>query len=155
MIVCSHGNVSDYCKSHDMVVAEIHEGNLLDYSGVPIILVTSQDMTETEYCMTKMRLLKRGVELVSTNHKDQGSLVEYVNQPKRKGGRYKFGFQGTELTERGRAVVKRIFELRDAGYTYRAICDDDGVSHPDGRKLNISTVQIILSNREIYEKEGL
>lgn len=159
MIVCSHGDVAKYCESHDMVVVESHEGELLEYHGRPIILVTSKDMSEVEYCFTKVELKKRGVELVSTVHKDQESIIAYMSHRQKNGGRHKFGFQVIDgesvLTERGRAIVKRIFELRDAGYTYRRISDDEGVHHLDGRKLNISTIQIILKNRKIYEKEGL
>lgn len=159
MIVCANGNVSDYCKSHDMIVAETHEGELLEYHGHPIILVTSKEMSEVEYCFTKMELKKRGVELVSTIHKDQENLVTYMKQRQKNGGRHKFGFQVIDgkavLTERGRLIVKRIFELRDMGLTYRRISEDENVHHPDGRKLNISTIQIILKNRKIYEKEGL
>jgi hypothetical protein len=59
------------------------------------------------------------------------------------------------LTAEGKSVVKRIFDLRDEGLTYRAIQDDENVHHLDGRKIGISTIQIILQNREIYEKEGL
>ena len=51
--------------------------------------------------------------------------------------------------------MTRILELRDAGYTYQKINEDGEVRHPDGRKLGISTIQVILKNRKDYEKEGL
>lgn len=162
MIVCAHGDVTDFCKKHHMVVVETHEGNLLDYSGEARVLVTAQKMTEVEYYFAKSELMKRGVELVSTIHKDDVGLLNlatYMNSRKKSGGRSKFGFQNVDgeavLTDSGRAVVKRILELRDTGYTYQKIRDDEGVHHPDGRKLNISTIQIIIQNRKIYEKEGL
>lgn len=162
MIVCAHGDVTDFCKKHHMVIVETHEGDLLDYSGKARILVTDQKITEVEYYFVKGELIKRGVELVSTIHKDNVELLKltpYMSRREKSGGRSKFGFQKVDgeevLTETGRAVVKRILELRDAGYYYRDICDDEGVHYPDGRKLNISTIQIIIKNRKIYEKEGL
>lgn len=165
MIVCAHGNVASYCKKHDMVIVETYEGELLEYRGVSRVLVTAQEIPEVEYYFIKGELLKRGVELVSTTHKDSVGLSEFIeyvaNRDRRKktGGRYKFGFQNIDgevvLTDVGRAVVKRIIELRDAGFTYQRIRDDEGVHHLDGRKLNISTIQIIIKNRSIYEKEGL
>jgi hypothetical protein len=66
-----------------------------------------------------------------------------------------FGFGPDGLREDGRAVVKRVLELRDKGFVYRQIKEDPGVHHPDGRSLSISTIQIIIKNREIYEREGL
>lgn len=161
MIVYAHGDVDDFCKKHHMVVVGIHEGDLLDYSGEARILVTSKKMTKEEYYFAKSELIKRGVELVSTIHKDDVRMLELATYMRRKrnGGRSKFGFQkvnGEEvLTDTGRAVVKRILELRDMGYTYQRISEDDGVHYPDGRSLNISTIQIIIQNRKIYEKEGL
>lgn len=165
MIVCAHGDVADYCKEHDMLIVETHVGNLIDYNGVSRVLVTDQDIPEVEYCFLKGKLMARGVELVSTRHKDRQSLSEYMtyvtNQKsgKKSGGRYKFGFQNIDgevkLMDSCRPILKRIFELRESGYTYRRIIEDERVHYPDGRKLNISTIQIILQNREIYEKEGL
>jgi hypothetical protein len=49
------------------------------------------------------------------------------------------------------AVVKRIFELGDQGYTLRQIQADEDVHHDDGRKLAISTIQLILKNRKDYD----
>ena len=162
MIVCAHGDVIEFWKKHHMVVVETHEGDLMDYCGDSRILVTAQEMTEVEYYFAKSELMKRGVELVSTKHKDNVELLElatYMNRRKKSGGRSKFGFQNVNgeavLTDSGRAVVKRILELRDMGYTYQKISEDDGVHYPDGRSLNISTIQIIIQNRKIYEKEGL
>lgn len=162
MIVCGHGDVADFCKKHHMVIVETHEGDLLDYIGKARILVTDQKITEVEYYFVKGELIKRGVELVSTIHKDNVELLKltpYMSRREKSGGRSKFGFRKADgeevLTETGRAIVKRIFELRDAGYSYRGISEDEGVHYPDGRKLNISTIQIIIKNRKIYEKEGL
>ena len=165
MIVCAHGDVAGYCKKHDMVIMETYEGELLEYRGASRVLVTAQDIPEVEYYFIKGELLKRGVELVSTKHKDNIGLSEFIeyiaNRENRKktGGRYKFGFQNIDgevvLTDVGRVVVKRILELRDAGFTYQRIRDDEGVHHLDGRNLNISTIQHIIKNRNLYEKEGL
>lgn len=165
MIVCAHGDVSEFCKERDMVIVETHTGDIESYKGASRVLVTDQDMSENEYYFLKGKMLAKGIELVSTRVMDNALLSDYVvyanrrNQVKRGGGRNRFGFCKVDgvakLTDEGRAVVKRIFELREKGFTYRAIREDEGVRHLDGRKLNISTIQIILQNRGIYEKEGL
>jgi len=162
MIVCAHGKVDEFCKKHHMVILEKHYGDLLGFRGDSRIIVTDQEMSEKEYYYIKSELMKRGVELVSIAHEDNVELLElatYMNRRKKTGGRSKFGFRKEDgkdvLTDSGRAVVKRILELRDKGYTYRRISDDEGVHYPDGRSLNISTIQIIVQNRKIYEKEGL
>ena len=96
MIVCTHGDVADFCRKHHMVAVETHDGDLLDYSGDSRILVTAQEMTEMEYYFMKSELMKRGVELVSVIHRDNAELLElatYMNSRKKNGGRSKFGFQ--------------------------------------------------------------
>lgn len=162
MIVCANGNVLDFCNNHNMLIVEIYDGEIEDYKGVCRVLVTDKDMTEAEYYYLKGKMLAAGVELVSTWHDDRRGFSEFLVQNmtnKKSGGRYMFGYQNmggeVKLTDMGRAVVKRIFELRDIGYTYRKIQLDDGVHHLDGRNLSISTIQIILKNREKYEKEDL
>lgn len=159
MIVCTHGDVANFCKKHDMVAVETYEGDLLDYRGKCRILVTNQEMQEADYYYVKSELMKRGVELVSTKHKDHIGFAVYMTSRKKSGGRCRFGCQNIDgeqvLTEGGRVVVKRILELRDLGYSYHRIRTDENVHHPDGRKLAVSTIQIIISNRKFYEKEGL
>ena len=161
MIVCTHGNVSDYCRNHNMIPVCKYDGEIENYSGVCRILVTDKRLSQSEYYSLKSTMLARGVELVSVKHKDSDPVAKLIvenigkNRRPKYGGRYKFGFQDGKLTEKGRSVVGRIFELRDRGYSYHRIQEDDGVSHLDGRVLGISTIQIILKNRKIYEKEGL
>ena len=161
MIVCTHGNVSDYCLYSNMIPVCEHVGEIEDYSGICRILVTDKSMSESEYYSLKSTMLARGVELVSVKYNDTDAVAKLIienigkNRRPRYGGRNKFGFQDGKLTDRGRSIVSRIFELRDRGYSYQRIQEDDGVSHLDGRLLGISTIQIILKNRKIYEKEGL
>lgn len=168
MLVCAHGDVSNFCKRHDMVIIEEYKGDLEKYKGVSRVVVTDRDTSEYEYYFLKGKLLARGVELVSTRISDNSSLADFVIYSAQRegelrrqkyGGRYSFGFQCVDgvvkLHESGRRVVKRIFELHDIGCSYRMIREDPGVHHPDGRKLSVSTVQAILKNREKYEKEKL
>lgn len=165
MIVCAHGNVDLFCGSRGMIPVCRYDGNIEDYSGVVRILVTDREMSEREYYLLKSTMLAKGIELVSTLHEDSEFISKFIVESleakhnKKHGGRCKFGFQNIDgevtLTERGRAVVNRIFEMRDRGCTYNVIRNDDSVRHPDGRMLAVSTIQIILDNRKIYEKEGL
>lgn len=165
MIVCAHGDVVNFCNERDMVIGAVYTGDIEDYSGVIKILVTDEAISQHEYFFLKGKLFAKGIELVSTRYTDERLASEFLmysagrDHRKKSGGRYMFGFYNKngeiKLHDTGRAVVKRIFELRDEGFTYRAIREDGGVHHLDGRKLSISTIQIILQNREKYEKEGL
>lgn len=163
MLVCAHGAVSDFCKEHGMVIVEYFYGRIEDYSGVCRVLVTDQIEDESEYYYMKGKMLAHGIELISVKHKDCDKMLDYLayvtkrdsEDRKKYGGRHMFGFSKDGLTEHGRAVVGRILELRDMGYTYRQIKEDSGVHHPNGNSLSISTIQIIVKNRKKYEKEGL
>lgn len=164
MVVCGHGDVSAFCARHDMIVAMQHDGEIEGYCGFCRVLVTDQDMSEQEYYFLKGKMLARGVELVSTKHRDTEGMSElmlYTSQKESEKrqkfvGRYKFGFHrvGNEIVphEEKMKVVRRIFELRDKGFTYRSIREDEHVHHVDGRKLSISTIELILKNRKDYEK---
>lgn len=164
MIVCGHGDVSEYCEAHDMIVAETYTGDIKEYNGVCPVLVTDADITETEYFFLKGILLSSGKELIHTRYSDTKLMAEYAvlsvekireSRKGKSGGKTRFGFQrvGNEIIpiESEMKVVRRIFELRDAGYTYRTIREDKEVRYADGRKLSISLIQTIVSNRESYE----
>ena len=165
MIVCTHGDCEDYCRSRNMIPVSSYDGSIENYSGICRVLVTDRIVTDNEYFSLKSKMLFRGVELVSTRHEDTEGVSRFIfenlekRRGKKSGGRNKFGYQNIggeiKLTEKGRRVVKRIFELRDQGCTYSRIRDDDNVRHLDGRLLSISTIQIIIENRDFYEKEGL
>lgn len=159
MIVCGHGDVSEYCEAHDMIVADVYSGEIEEYRGVCPVLVTDKDISETEYFYLKGRLLGIGIELVSTRHSDNKLMAEFVihslQQKEHSGGRTRFGFhrEGKELVpyEKEMKVVRRILKLRDEGHTYRAIRADKEVRHVDGRLLSASLLQAIVTNRESYE----
>ena len=161
MIVCAHGEVSEYCKNYGLVICGEHIGDIEDYRGKLPVLVTDVDIPEMEFFALKERMLRRGVELVSTRYSDT-AMAEYIayqatgKRREKSGGRAMFGYRWANgertVIERDMAVVRRIFELRDAGWTYKRIADDDAVCYADGRKLSISTVQVIIGNREKYGK---
>ena len=162
MIVYAHGNVSDFCEKNNMIIVGTHDGEIEDYKGFCPVLVTDKEMSEPEYYYLKGRMIARKVELVSVHHTDMKVFVEQMlfNMKMRKGNRgfCRFGFkrEGDEIVphEQNMLVVKRILELRDKGYVLREIREDDLVRKSDGRKLSISTIQIIIRDREIYEKES-
>ena len=161
MIVCAHGNVDSYCNSRNMIPVCRYDGDIEDYSGVCRVLVTDSEFSDREYYLLKSTMLAKGVELVSTLYEDSEFISKFIvesleaKRRKKHGGRCKFGFQNIDgevkLTEKGRAVVNRIFELRDRGCTYNVIRNDEAVRHLDGRMLAVSTIQIILENRRVYE----
>ena len=150
MIVCAHGEVSEYCESRDMIIVERYAGDIEKYNGVCCVLVTDRDMSSGEYYYLKGKMLAQGVELVSTRYVDTENLSHGVVQEvyeKRPGpGRKRFG----ENSEAEMAVVRRIFELRDSGSSLREISEDEKVGYLDGRKMSISTIQVILKNRDKY-----
>lgn len=159
MIVCAHGDVSEYCEKHGMIVGDSYVGKLEEYNGACPVLVTDEELGENRFYELKLWLFRRGVELVSTRYDDANvtSFVSYMALQKKMkhGGRTRFGFRrvGGEmvLTDEGRAVTQRIFKLRDMGFTLKAITEDPEVHHPDGRKMSMSTAQQILKNRGKYE----
>lgn len=162
MLVCAHGDVTQFCEARDMVITSHYDGDLEKYEGVCRVLVTDAEMTQYDYYYLKGKLFASGVELVSTRYTDDGLLSEYAVYAGKRGaeerrvkygGRQRFGFCDGVLTAEGKAVTDRIFELRDKGYSYRMIREDEGVHHPDGRKMSISTIQIIIKNRSMYENE--
>lgn len=149
-----------------MISVAKYVGALEEYDGKPRVLVTDQDMSETEYYYLKGALLARGVDLIHTKYKDDSKILEVLaynaqrqreNHKQRYGGRQPFGYQKrngvvSEIPEM-MAVARRIIELKEAGYSLRLIRDDKDVHHPDGRKISISTIQQIINNREKYEKK--
>lgn len=159
MIVCAHGDVTKYCETHDMLIVEEFEGELGNYKGSCLVLVTDRRMTKVEYLFYKGKMLAKGVELVCIHHKDNPSIAHYLGFVERKnktGGRTMFGLYRKDgrivAIPGGMEVVRRVIEMRDAGYTMKAISADPRVHHPDGRKLSISTIQMILKHREKYKE---
>ena len=160
MIVCGHGDVADFCAAHEMIIVEEYDGDIRNYKGRCRVLVTDIDVSEMEYFYLKSKLMSRGIELVSTRHKDSVVIAEYTryleeNRKQKKGGRTPYGYyrKDGELVPNPEKmkVVERILELRDSGYVYRQIWEDEQVRHPDGRKLSISTIQYIVKDRGRYE----
>lgn len=164
MIVCAHGNVSDYCKEHDMLIREQYSGDIEKYSGDCVVIVTDQEMTKNEFYYLKAQMLRRGIEVVSTRHCSR-TLSEFVayqhsresnKHHEKSGGRQIFGYYSENgvVHEHPEAlkVVKLIIGLRDLGLSYREISESDGVRHPDGRKMGVSTIQAIIKNRNRYER---
>lgn len=160
MIVCAHGDVADFCRDREMFICETWSGELRDYKGKCRIVVTDQEMSENEYYFLKGEFLAKGIELISTQHKDDKLVLGYLayateRRKEKSGTRQPFGFR----RENGKvvecpdsiAVVHRILELRDKGYALRLIREDEKVRNPDGTKLSVSKIQKIIKNRNIYE----
>lgn len=165
MIVAAHGDVKAYCKEHGMAIGEVYSGALEDYRGRCLVLVTDADLDKNRYHYLKYKLLKRKVELICIHRQtdaEVGEFISYLNSQERRRqqelhkGRVPFGFRrdrsGEEVEDpESIAVARKIVKLRDAGWTYRKIVEDPEIRYPDGRKLSISTVQVILKNRSKYE----
>lgn len=162
MVVVAHGEVDAYCNEHDMIIGDRYDGDLLEYKGRYAVVVTDAGVSKNEYFYMKYKLLLRKVELISVKWASV-ELSEFVvycaeqeSKRRKKSGRVRFGSQrrGGMIVDdpAGMRVVNRIFELRDSGATYERIRNDEGVHHLDGRKMSISTIQVILGNRDKYGK---
>lgn len=160
MVVCAHGDVADFCKKHEMLIFEHYDGDLEDYKGRCPVVVSDQNMSRENYDSLKCELFARGVELVSTQWLDDELLLRLLKRDaerrKKRGGRQTFGYyrKNGVIKENPAmmAVARRIIELRDAGYTLKQISENPDVYHYGGQKLSVSTIQVILKNRERYEE---
>ena len=160
MVVCAHGDVTEFCKNHELLILEHHDGALDEYKGSCRILVTDQEMTREEYDTQKCVLFGRGFELVSTEWTDDEVILRLLRNQivsrKNRTGRQMFGYSRRNglVTENPKlfAVARKVIELRDAGRSYRQIQADPEVRWPDGREIALSTLQVIVKNRDRYEK---
>ena len=162
MLVCIHGNVVEFCKERGLTPVEVWTGELSEYRGKHSMLVTDSNISKNEYYYLKGEFLTRGIVLISTRYEDNEELSEYLEyfaaRSKGEGrGRQSFGWRVIDglvvPNPREMAVVRRILELYDEGLTLRAICEDEGVRHIDGRKLSVGTIHRIIKNRRKYEDE--
>lgn len=158
MVVCAHGDVAAFCEAHEMQILDCYIGYLEDYKGSCAVVVTDQKMTRQEYDTLKCTLFGRGVELVSTEWTDDEVIVRLlhsqIDNRKKRGGRQMFGFmkKNGQIVENPAQirVARKVIEMRDAGCKLREIKDDKGVCHPDGTPLSLSTIQVIIRNRDKY-----
>ena len=162
MNVAAHGNVDAYCEAHGMTIVERYAGDVSEYAGRCGVLVTDNCEDQNEYYYVKYKLMLRKIELVSTHWGDAGveDFVRYLGERellnrKKYTGRAAFGFKrvgGVDMIiPEAREIARRIIALRDAGVSFRKIVEDEGVHYLDGRKMSISTIQVILKNRSKYE----
>jgi hypothetical protein len=161
MVVCAHGEVAVFCEKHNIEILERYNGDLEDYSGNCAVIVTDQKMTREQYESLKCTMFGRGLEVISTDWTDDAIILALLRQTverrKKRGGRQMFGFTKkngvvVEIPEM-MEVARRVIELRDAGITLKGIRSDGNVKHPDGRKISMSTIQLIIKNRDKYERK--
>ncbi len=164
MRVAAQGDVSDYCRNHNYVVKEWYYGNPVDYNGEWKVLVSDWPYRKNEYYAVKIVLLRKGIELISTVWNDLDldyfaqEFVDFERNQKRKthtGGRPPFGFRmidGKRVEVPGEIETARlIVQLREEGATYKQITEHPDVHYLDGTKFSISTIQVILRNRDKYK----
>jgi hypothetical protein len=153
--------VKKFCESKEMLICSEYSGELIDYPGGCRVLVTGQHMTKNEYYYYKDQLMRRGVDLISTEHEDTAEMLEYLaysaeRRREKYGGRQPFGYQRRNgvVVENPvlMGVARKIIDLRDSGVTLREIREVPEIRHLDGRKISVSTIQQIIKNREKYGK---
>ena len=162
--VAAQGDVSKYCEDHGYYVKEWYSGDPADYKGEFNILVTDWPYMKNEYYATKIRMLRRGVELISTLWNDldlDDFALEFVELERKRrkvehrGGRCPFGYRwvgGEQVRVPGDFdVAQLIVRLRDEGKTYKEISEHPDVHRADGTRFGTSIIQVILNNRSRYE----
>lgn len=149
MMVCAHGNVTEFCNARGMVICEVYEGNIREYRGHARVLVTDSDVCESEYYFLKGEMLAKGYELISTKYDDNEMLSKYirysVNRRKEKYHHRKPLADRDDSASLG--VVDRILALRAAGLSLRAIQEDEGVRRADGKKYSVSTIAEVIKRK--------
>jgi hypothetical protein len=160
MMVCAHGDVSEFCMARGMEICETWSGDIAKYDGVCRVLVTDANVSEYEYYYLKGFCLARGIELISTRYEDDKLLVGYLHyensrRKEKLRTRQPFGWKvsGGVVVESPEemAVVRLILKLRDAGLTLREITEDERMVRPNGARLSMSTIQNIIKNRKNYD----
>lgn len=142
MMVCAHGNVTEFCKERDMVICDRWEGELSEYRGPCCVLVTDKEMSEHEYYFEKGNLLAKGIELVSTRHSDDKLLSEYLV--------YSNARRSTKRKPTAEAaVIEKMRALRAAGRSLREI--QRNVRRSDGSEYSVSTIK---KYTEMEKKDG-
>lgn len=164
MKVVVHGDADGFCQERGWEIVGRYRDRLDQYDWRCGTLVTAQPMSKKKFYYQKYLLYKRGYTLLSTQYHDNemSDFVEYLaerereKKKKKSGGRAPYGYKwenGVLLIDPATIVTaRRIVALRDAGKTYKQIQDDPEVCYENGRRMSISTIQVILSNRSKYEE---
>ncbi len=149
MMVCAHGDVTEFCNARGMVICEVYEGDIREYRGHARVLVTDSDVCESEYYFLKGEMLAKGYELISTRYDDNEMLSQYIRYSvdRRKENRRSRKSLGTRDDPASLAVVDRILKLRAAGMSLRAIREDEGVRRADGKKYSVSTIAEVIRRK--------
>lgn len=160
MNVVVHESSDAYCEQRGWTVVGHYNYRLEEYDWRCPVIVTGAKIGERRYYHEKFKLMKRGYTLLSSLYSDDGFADYQYEQKKgkprvKRGGRLCFGFireNGQEAADPvTMPVVQRIHELRNAGVKYKDIQADEKVCYPDGRSMSISTIQVILNNKERYK----
>lgn len=172
--VAAQGDVSRFCAENGLVVVEEYSGNILEYDGRSEILVVSGEWTIFEFYYCQYRLLKRGKLLVSADgYGDFGTVIEQfvkylvardldLQRKNRKGGRQPYGFRWIDGARveipSEMAIARMIIQMREVEHkSYREIEHEvyaEGYRNQKGHKLTVSTIQVILKNRDLYTMGG-
>lgn len=144
MMVCAHGDVAKFCEARGWYICETYEGEIIKYNGLCPVLVTDADISEMEYYFLKGQMLAKRIVLISTRYSDdklmEGYLI-YANSRRKESNRHgRSKFDDAE-------IIQKIRELSAAGVSIRAIRETEGICHPDGRKLSLSTIHKIIKTK--------
>lgn len=99
------------------------------------------------------------MERENINKRTSGGRAIKARQGGYSGGRPPYGYivanHALQIEPTEAEVVRKVFELKEGqGYTFQEVCDylnDHGYTTKSGTKFAISTIQVILGNRKLYE----
>lgn len=99
------------------------------------------------------------MERDNINKRTRGGRSVKARQGGYSGGRPPFGYKvanhALQIEPKEAKIVREIFDMKDnQGKTFQEICDylnECGYTNKSGTKFSISTIQVILGNRKLYE----
>ena len=146
--------------ARDINIYFYYQGALLR-KNIELISIT-EDFGQ---CGVFAKMLKAGtltcaeMERENINKRTSGGRAIKARQGGYSGGRPPYGYivanHALQIEPTEAEVVRKVFELKDGqGYTFQEVCDylnDRGYTTKSGTKFAISTIQVILGNRKLYE----
>ena len=134
---------------------------LLEKKGIHLISATEEvvnDDTGLGNVYKSLMLFVAEQERKNITKRTSGGRMVKASRGGYSGGRPPFGYKSVNgnliIIPEEAETVRQIFEMKDGGETYKTICDrlnDAGKKNKSGTQFAISTLQVILGNRKLYE----
>lgn len=135
--------------------------NMLEKQGLEILSVTedwsAQDKI-TGMILENFLAMAATVERESIRVRTSGGRIQKAKRGGYAGGRPPYGYRSIRgqltIVPEEAEVVRYVIAAKDAGVTFQTICDklnQMGKTNRSGSKFSISTLQVIVKNKPLYE----